>query len=181
MSLKDFLKEKESAIVKNWLESTLASYPQDTAVFLRQKKDRFANPVGHALREGTSAIFKNLLEGFKPDDIGPHLRNIIKIKAIQDFSPSQALSFVLVLKKSIRTELGNKAYRPELNTELVSLDDDIDQIALLAFDIYMQCREQFYELRVNEMKRSVSGIMGRFSESGFEMASEPILDKTESS
>ncbi len=178
MSLKDFLKKKETAIVKKWLESTFSSYPQDTAVFLGQNKDPFANPVGHALREGTSAIYKNLLDGFKPEDVRPYLKNIIKIKAIQDFSPSQALSFVLLLKKSIRTELAGE---PELNAELVSLDNEIDRMALLAFDIYMECREQFYELRVNEMKRSVSGIMGRFSESGFETASEPILDKTESS
>ncbi len=159
----------------------MATYNQDATVFFRQNKDPFANPVGHALRNGTSAIFDNLLDGFNAETVAPFLKKIIKIRAIQDFSPSQALSFVLLMKKSIRTELGDKAVEQKFHTELIALETDIDRIALLAFDIYMQCREDYNELRVNEIKRSVSGIMGRFSGSSFEMASEPIGDKTESS
>jgi hypothetical protein len=34
-------------------------------------------------------------------------------------------------------------------------------VGLLALDIYMKCREEIYELRVNEIKRSVSRLIER--------------------
>jgi hypothetical protein len=34
-------------------------------------------------------------------------------------------------------------------------------MSLLALDIYMKCREELYELRVNEVKRSVGRLIER--------------------
>ena len=48
-------------------------------------------------------------------------------------------------------------------SELAKLEADIDRIALAAFDVYVQCREQLCELRVNEVKRRVSWVMERMS------------------
>jgi hypothetical protein len=179
MTLKDLLQEKKSAIAKRWLEDTLATYNRDTALFLRQNKDPFANPVGHSLRKGTRAIFESLLEGKELDTIRDHLKEIIKIRAIQDFSPSQALSFVFLLKKSIRTELGQTASKEGLTAELTSFETEIDRIALLAFDVFMRCREDVYNLRVNEVKRNVSAILGRFNGSDFISPLKPIGEKIE--
>jgi hypothetical protein len=35
---------------------------------------------------------------------------------------------------------------------VLKLESRIDELALLAFEIYMQCREKIYECRVNEVK-----------------------------
>jgi hypothetical protein len=180
MTLKDLLQEKKSAIAERWLEDTLATYNRDTAIFLRQNKDPFANPVGHALRKGIRAIFESLLEDKESDTIRDHLKEIIKIRAIQEFSPSQALLFVFLLKKSIRTELGQTASNDGLAAELISFETEIDRVALLAFDIFMQCREDVYNLRVNEVKRNVSAILGRFNGSDFISPMDPVGEKVES-
>ncbi len=157
------MQEKKTAIVERWLEDILATYASDASSFLRRERDPFANPVSHAFRVGTRAIFENIVEGLDADTVCRHLNEIIKIRAIQDFSPSRAVSFVFLLKKAIRTELGNDIEDRQLSKELAEIDTDIDQIALFAFDIYSRCREQVYELRVNEVKRSVSALMGRFT------------------
>ena len=39
--------------------------------------------------------------------------------------------------------------------------ENVDQIALFAFDIYTRCREKVAELRINEIKRGVSAVMAR--------------------
>ncbi|MHC4664315.1 MAG: RsbRD N-terminal domain-containing protein [Planctomycetota bacterium] len=156
MMLKSLLQDKKTAVVQRWLDDILASYAKGTGSFLNRTKDRFANPVGHALRVGTQAIFDSLIEGLEPDGIYRYLEDVIKIRAIQDFTPSQAVSFVFLLKKAVREELGKEAENPHHLAGLKELDSDIDRIALLAFDIYMQCREQFCEIRVNEIKRSVA-------------------------
>ncbi len=178
--LRSILGEKKEAIVKRWLEDTTASYAPETRAFLNRGKDRFANPVGHALRVGTQAVFENLLEGMEPDRICSHLDDIIRIRAIQDFSPSQAVSFVFLLKKAVRAELGKEAEDPRLLVELTELDADVDRIALLAFDVYTRCREQVCELRVSEVKRSVAAIMERFNRSGPDSASAPDRSETKS-
>ena len=161
--LNDLLQQNKDSIIERWLEDTLATYAKDMSSFLDREKDRFANPVGHALRTGTRAIFENLLDGMDPELICGHLNEIIKIRAIQDFPPGRAVSFVFLLKKAVRAGIGNKATDPKLAPGLLDIDTKIDQIALFAFDIYTKCREQMHELRVNEVKRSVSALMDRFT------------------
>lgn len=161
--LKELLQQNKDSIIERWLEDTLATYAKDTAGFLDRERDRFANPVGHALRTGTRAIFENLLDGMDPDIICGHLNDIIKIRAIQDFPPGRAISFVFLLKRAVRAGLGHQATDPRLTPGLMDIDTKIDQIALFAFDIYTKCREQVHDLRVNEVKRSVSALMDRFT------------------
>ncbi|MEE8542029.1 MAG: hypothetical protein V3S66_10250, partial [Desulfobacterales bacterium] len=38
--------------------------------------------------------------------------------------------------------------------ELRSLETNIDRVGLMAFDIYMRCREKIYEIKANETKNS---------------------------
>lgn len=170
MTLKSLMRERKEAILRRWLEDTMATYAKDTFLFLGKQKDPFANPVGHALRTGTQGILECLLEGMDAEKICGHMNEMIKIRAIQDFSPSQAVSFVFLLKGVIRAEIKEAADRAAAD-ELAEIDAQIDQIALFAFDIYVKCREQVYELRVNEVKRNVSAIMERFC--GVDPEAEP--------
>jgi hypothetical protein len=110
--------------------------------------------VGHALRRGTRAAVDALLEGQEPGQVGAHLDEIVKIRAIQELKPSEAISFVFLLKEALRAELGAKGSDASLS-ELAELEKRIDLIALSAFDIYTRYRGQIAELRINEIKRSV--------------------------
>jgi hypothetical protein len=162
MKLSTLLREKKGSITERWIEETFASYKDDASRFFSREKNQFANPVGSALRIGTKAIYENLLDGLDADLVCGHLNEIIKIRAIQDFSPARAISFVFLLKKAIRAELTAVEFDVRLAQELTEIDASIDQIALFAFDIYVKCREQMYELRVNEVKRSVAALMKRY-------------------
>ena len=146
---------KKAAIHKRWLEKTLETYAPDASAFFDRQKDPFANPVGQALRAGTETMLDCLLGEMDAEKICACLEEIIKIRSIQDFTPAQALSFVFSLKQVIREEL-----KSDLNVEL---ETRIDQLALFAFDVYVKCRERLYEIRVSEVKRSVSGLMRRLN------------------
>ena len=155
--LRDILRESRSAIVERWLTETLATYQSAASEFLQHTRDPFANPVGHTLIKGMTLLFGCLL-GERPfESARGHLDEIIKIRAVQDFSPSQALSFVFLLKKAVRVELSGRTDNPQLSADLAEFESRIDQLALLAFEIYVNCREQVHNLRVQEVKRSVSG------------------------
>lgn len=151
-NLKNILSEKRSAILNRWVDHILDTYPADTANFLRDKKNRFANPVGHSVSEGVEGIFDDLLQGTAQDRVSPFLDNIIRIRAIQEFTPSQAISFVFFLKKIIRNELAKEIGENGLSDELIVLENHIDSLGLLAFDIFMRCREKLYDIKANEAR-----------------------------
>jgi len=166
MAFADRLREKSSAIADRWVADTLNTYSKDASAAFDRQKDPFANPVGHALRVGLGAVTEALVEGKEPEEVCPHLDEIIRMRAIQEFSPSEALSFVFSLKGVIRAELGTAVVEPSAVAELAKLDRRIDGIGLLAFDRYVGYREKVYQLRVNEMKRSVSKIVERMNRQG---------------
>ena len=153
ISLGDLLQKNKDAVIEKWLEDVFATYPGDSSSLLKDQKDPFANPIGRSLRKGTRGIFEALLDGPDVESIRRHLHEIIKIRAVQQFSASQAVGFVFFLKEALRSGLGSAADDPRFSSDLTKIESEIDRIALDAFDIFVHYREQVYELRVNELKR----------------------------
>lgn len=159
MELKNLLAEKRGSILERWFHLIIQSYPPETAKFLKRKKDRFANPVGHSIITGTESIFDALVGEAGSESIPEFLDQIIKVRAIQDFTPSQAVAFMFLLKTVIREELGESVDREPLAAELSRLDARIDQLGLMAFDVYMRSREKLYEIRVKEVKNQSAKLL----------------------
>ena len=105
MDLNNLLQEKRSHIVKKWCDVVLSSYPEQSQKFMRNQKDGIANPVGCTITEGIESIFDELLKESESDEVALFLDNIIRVRAIQDFTPSQAVSFIFGLKDIIREVL----------------------------------------------------------------------------
>jgi hypothetical protein len=144
---------KKNAIIKEWLARTLQTYPEHTARFLLQEKDPFRNPVGHTLKQTFLALFNELLGGMNTAKITPLLEDIVRIRAVQDFTAGQAVAFIFLLKKVIGDELKGEIQRNQGVAGLATMESRIDEMALLAFDLFMKCREKIYEIRTNEAKR----------------------------
>ena len=174
MTLKELLHEKGDAIVQRWLKDALAAYPESAALAFSRQKDPFANPVGHSLRLGTQEIFDALLEGSEDSRIHAALLEIIRIRAVQEISPARAVGFAFGLKSAIRAELGEVARDEPLASELAEIEGQIDRIALAAFDIYVECREQVYELRIDEVKRRVSWVVEKMNETDADPKPAPV-------
>ena len=152
MSLDSLLTQKKSAIVKKWFALAIKTYPPDTAKFLESQKDPFANPVGRTIYRGLEALFDELLKEMDLDNITSFLDPIIRIRAIQNFSPSQAIGFIFFLKNAIRENLRKEIPQGQILNELLMFESKIDDLSLIAFNLYMQCREKIYEIKANEMK-----------------------------
>jgi len=153
MKLKDLLKEKKSAITEKWFDAIMETYPTDTSGFLKKQKDMFANPVGNVIAQGSENIFEALIEGKELTESLPFLDDIIRVRAVQEFTPSKAMSFIFLLKKVVREELGKEIRQNQLYDALLEFESKIDELALFALDIYAKCREQLNELKTDELKR----------------------------
>jgi hypothetical protein len=153
-SLESILLERRNAILEEWLERTLGTYPDSTARFFSEVNDRFRNPVGHALREVLPALLDSLLRAADTAAMVPLLDRIVRLRAVQDFTASQAVAFVFLLKRVIRGELEGESVRG--SEEMAALEARIDELGLLAFDVFMKCREQIYEIKAHEALRMMS-------------------------
>jgi hypothetical protein len=151
--LKGLIEKKKDQIIKNWFEATLQTYAADTAQFYKGRTDQFANPVGHITSKGISFLLHQLINNFDPDAVRTHLDPIIRIRAIQDFTPSRAIGFIFLLKKVLRDHLSEKLQDAATVMELLALESKIDQISLIAFDIYMTCKEKIYQIAANETRK----------------------------
>ncbi len=168
--------EKQAVLAKKWFDSIAQSYHPDTAGFLKKEKNQFANPVGHTFANETEGLLECLLSGGKPEDICGHLEKIIKITSVQEGLPSKAVSFLYFLKDIVRSEFSKDIEVLATAKEIAELERRIDQATLYAFDIHSACREKLYQLRVNEVKRSVSTVLKRTTwfDDGDETKKKPI-------
>ena len=133
----------DSEITERWVERTMATYPAEMLSFMNNEKDQFRNPVGHTLQENLTRLVRELLGAMDKQAIAIALDALIRMRAVQSFSPSEAVRFVFELRTAASETFGTV---PE------SLQSRIDELALMAFDIYMACREQIFELRARELK-----------------------------
>lgn len=156
MNSENLLSEKKSKIIKKWRNAVIKSYPEDGQGFLKREKSQFANPVGLTISTEIETLYDEIISGDNMEKISSCLDSIIRIRAVQDFKPSQAVAFVLQLKQIIKEELGN-----DHSDEMRILDNRIDEVTLLAFDIYSACRQKISEIRVNEVKSQVGKLLER--------------------
>jgi hypothetical protein len=163
MTLGDFLSQKRQAILTLWFDTIVETYPPETAKFLRSQKNKFANPVGSTILQGIEGVFDALIEGGEPQKVSPFLDNIIRIRAVQDFTASQAVSFIFSLKTTIRDSLGAEIAAQGLTGDLLLLESRIDDLALMTFDIYMKCREKIYDLKANEARKMTFRLIERLN------------------
>jgi len=154
MVLKDKLAKEKSAVIKKWFDAVVETYPPDTAVMLKRRTDPFENPVGSTTRKGLEDLFDQLTGAMDPAAIRAAVDPIIRIRAVQSFTPSRATGFVFALKPILAGVLEGETRGGQAQNALMRLYDDVDRIALIAFDIYMTCREAIYELKANEVKKS---------------------------
>jgi len=152
MALKTLLTSKKSAILKRWFDLILDTYPADSSNTYRRDLDRFTNPVAYTISKEIGTLYDELLHDMDSDKLHASLDNIIRIRAVQDFPPSQAISFVLCLKKAAREELKTEIRESNLFKDYLKFESNIDDLAFLAFDIHMTCREKIHEIKVNEIK-----------------------------
>jgi len=105
-----------------------------------------------ATLKGLYGLLDQLINGMDLETITSHLDPIIRIRAVQNFTPSQATAFILSLKTVLRENLAKELRDPRIASEWVAFESKIDRLCLMAFDIYMQCREKIFQISANETR-----------------------------
>ena len=135
----------ESQILEKWIEKVADSHPQNAAAIRAQTPDPFRNPVGYAIRASLSQLWEQLLGKMETGAVDRALDTILRIRALQDISPGEAVTFITDLQPLI-CQLPDEPDRALLEAR-------IDRLALAASDKYQQCCEQVAAVRLHEVER----------------------------
>ena len=161
--MENLLAQERKAILDRWKKSLLEAYPTELTSFLTGVDDRFRNPVGYTLVQGLDRIYESLAGWAGDGTAESAIEDIIRIRAVQDFSPSDAVGFMMPLKAFVG-EAAEKAGRKgtagtdAFRAEVARVETEIDRMTLFAVDCYVKCREAIFQVRVREA--SAGGMMG---------------------
>ena len=162
MAIEQRLLQNKKRIGRQWFDMLAGTYPLETVRLLKKETNQFANPVGHAFLVAIDEIVDEFLGQNSAEAMGPLLDKVIRIRAIQDFSPSSSLAFIFGLK-TIAVEVLEKdlAAGAVSREELRDFDRKVDALAMSAFDVYMCCRENLFEVRMTEVKNRTHRLLKR--------------------
>jgi hypothetical protein len=104
MDLHKFLTEHHKRICGQWTEAIIKTYPEEGAKFFSGSSNRFSNPVGHVFQNNVERIFLTLARGLDVAECTKDLDGILRIRAVQGFTPSAALCFIPALKEIVYSE-----------------------------------------------------------------------------
>ncbi len=159
MELHSLLEKKKPTILNEWLTAILDTYPDDTATFLKDEKDVFANPVGHTIAANAANILEGLIRGEDANAQSVHIERIIRIRAVQHFTAVQAVSFINSLKTVIIDQLKSDISRHGLWDEWEELQATVDNLTLLASNIYAKMQERIEHIRMKEIENNEKFLM----------------------
>jgi len=151
MLLGDLLVESKGEIVERWVDAVLATYPEDAARIFKKGKDQFANPVGCAVKDSLWTVYALLFEKNENAKVAAAIEYLIRIRAVQDFPPSVAVSPPYLLKRVVR-DFCRKEKVADLEGWQI-FEEKADFLARTMFDLYMDCRERLHRTRLEEYKR----------------------------
>jgi Mg/Co/Ni transporter MgtE len=160
MDLQKFLTENRQKLVEKWIAALLATYPADSVKFFKNTKDPFANPVGNTIKRSIDLLFTQVIkQKMDPTALNEAMDPVIRLRAVQEFTPSQAISFIFTIKQLLRKELARHLQEKSVENFLSDVESNTDEMVLMASDIYGTCREKIYLLRINQAKNSLNKLL----------------------
>ena len=158
MELAEQLRQRRTAIVSRWSDHVLAAYSASGAAFFRGEADPFHNPVGATIKKAVDDLFGHLTAPADGDTPAGALDAILRIRSVQELTASQAIGFVFAVKGLVRAELAEPLHAG-LAAELMAFHARVDALALQAFDTFMTCREQVWEIRARQSSARVHTLL----------------------
>ncbi len=160
MNLKTYLQEQQPELVKRWVDAVFSAYAGESARFFKDTKDPFANPVGNTIKRNLNQLFGELIQPEMDREAAQSaLEAIVRIRAVQDLTPEQALSFIYRIKNIIGQSLAGRKDEGDMHAYLSGINANVDSLMLMAVNLYVACREKIYALKARQAKNEVRQLL----------------------
>ena len=153
MEAREILEKHKKEIVSSWTEAVFNTYPLETTGFLRTTSDPFTNPVANMTRQAANVLFDAVIgDNVDPEEVKKSLERFIRLRAVQKFAPSQNMAVFFLMKPIARQAVLNEVMDNGQLAEYLAMEERLDTLALLAFDMFTEARETLAEARIKEIK-----------------------------
>ncbi len=160
MNILELFRQKKSEVVNRWAESVFKSYPLETTGFLRTQKDDFANPVGEITTTVGNYMFDAAAgEHILEDRLTLALERFVKVRSVQEFTPSQGLGVLFMFKQLFREAFLEECIKNGNVSAYLEAESRIDTLCLMAFEMYVSSRETIAQMRITEIRNGHSQIV----------------------
>ncbi len=160
MNILHIFKEHKAYIIKEWVEAVFNSYPLDTTGFLRTKQDEFCNPVGEMTTTLANFFFDAAAgEQVNDEELEQALMRFVRLRAVQNFPPSQGVGVLYVFKQMFREKILPICKKYAQIDAYLEAESRIDTLALMALDIYVDSRDTLAEQRIKEIRNQHSQVV----------------------
>ena len=140
--------DRRAALVTAWYEDTMHSYfPLADTAF--GDHNSFAHPVGQNFFQAMTAIVDGLADGTERESFAPPLDRIVRILAVQGLPAGMSVRFLHSLRRRLEDETGFSA------TEKSAISARLDDLAEMAAEIWLECRETLSTLRIGELRQRI--------------------------
>ncbi len=161
-------KKSEEKILILWLNEFLKHHGIDSVAVSRTVDDKFLNPAGHIIKATTNSLFKAIMgEDIEQEKIIRDMQELMRLQAIQQLSPAQALFPFIAIKEHIYTTVKALLSTSEAFEQYKEMTGRVDTLMLMAFDIYTQDKEDVFRIRIKEVKNAQSQILRFAQAKGF--------------
>ncbi len=144
MEISDKVREK---ILKDWQNQLLARYPIKPVI-----------EITEYIENCTTKILDKLIEtynGGSYEGVEEPIDDLMRFLAVdKNLTPGDSISMLLYLK-----ELFLQSFPDMTKEEFIKLNNIIDTFARIAFNRYMACREDIFNLRLEEKEREKQMIL----------------------
>ncbi len=159
-NFQDIVSSRKERWIAKWLDEVMRSYPKESVRFFRDTMDPFANPVGAALRKGVYSLFDVLAaESYDRQAARQALEPMIRVRAIQEMAPSEALGFITQIKSIMAADIKSADTYGQQAAMVRKIGDHSDKALLTAFDLYMECKKHVYTLRAVQARDGVRQLL----------------------
>jgi hypothetical protein len=153
MNLESLLIQKKEALLRRWLRVIFEPCGPGAAMSAPAGCDRFTDPVGYTISNNAAHLLYALIKGDDPEASRGCLEKIIRIRAVQDLTQSQAVGFMPGLKTVIRSLVMEEVTRYGLMEELNELEQRIDCLVQISDELYVNLKNKIRELAIKEAKK----------------------------
>jgi hypothetical protein len=161
MDIYKYFSDKREDIISKWKKAVFDTYPKGSGKFFIGVRNQFDNPIGFVVSDELPRIYDELTGNNDEEILRPSIENIIKIRAVQDFTISEAVGFLNILKQIFWDEIVQNLDDTELLRHYMDFESRIDGATCIAFELYHGMRVKLERIKVDEVKRRNEKMMER--------------------
>ena len=171
MRINDVIDKKRTSILKSWFNAIVESYPEGAGKYLNNTKNKFSNPIGYTIEHALPPILDAVIRCDVNKAAEKSLDDIIRIRAVQEIEPADALNFINFLRAIIISEISSYINTNSGLNEFLLLEKTFESMTNYAFNSYVKFREKIYEIKANERLKTFEKMIERLNEKYEELTS----------